>query len=240
MLRVENISKAYFKDGVKAVDDLSFEVNQGEICALLGPNGAGKTTTIKLILGLLKADSGRILINDKEIHKDSINYKKCIGYVSDSHDIYDCLTGKEYLNFIADAYEVSTQVRNEKYNYLLEAFGLNHYVNNSIKSYSHGMKQKIAIIASLVHDPLLWILDEPMTGLDVEASHFLKQLIVNHAASGKVVLFSTHILEVCEKLCNKIVIVNKGKSILQKKIKDIDDLKNSTLEEVFLELIKNG
>jgi ABC-2 type transport system ATP-binding protein len=227
------------KNGMKAVDNLSFEIKPGEICALLGPNGAGKTTTIKIILGILKPDSGVVRAYNKQIDKNYIDYKKCFGYVSDNHDIYDCLTGKEYLDFIADAYEVDEEVRNEKYNYLLDAFKLKPFVNNPIKSYSHGMKQKIVIIGSLINDPSVWILDEPMTGLDVESTHLLKQLIIKQAESGKIVLFSSHILEVCEKLCTKVIIINKGQNVLEKEMKDIGELKNSSLEDFFLEIVKD-
>lgn len=240
MLKIDRLTFSYDESEVKAVDNLSLNVAPGEICALLGLNGAGKTTTIKLILGLLRADSGTISINGKHITSDSIDYKKSIGYVSDNHEIYDCLTGKEYLNFIADSYEVCNEVRNEKYDKLITAFSLKPYIQNPIRSYSHGMKQKISIIASLVNNPLLWILDEPMTGLDVESNYILKQLILEHAKSGNIVLFSTHILEICERLCNKIAIIDKGKLILEKNVDHVNSFKSESLEQIFLEATKNG
>lgn len=171
-----------------------------------------------------------------DIYENVLKFKSSIGYVSDNHEIYDNLTGIEYLNFIADAYGVSLKDRKNIYQELLPLFKMEKNVNNKIRSYSHGMKQKIAIIASLVHTPDLWILDEPMTGLDIESNFVLKNLIKAHAAKGKVVLFSTHILEVCERLCNKIIIIKNGRVIYQEYVHENEEYKIKNLEEIFLEM----
>ena len=174
MLEINDLCFSYGARSKKAVDELKLKVEPGNICALLGPNGAGKTTIIKLILGLLKADAGSVRIDGKDIYSDSVSYKASIGYVSDEQDIYNNLTGKEYLEFIADAYKVSTEERKVIYERLLNLFHMQNRLNEKMKNYSHGMKQKISIIASLVHTPDIWILDEPMTGLDVESNIILK------------------------------------------------------------------
>ncbi|GFI30071.1 ABC-type transporter ATP-binding protein EcsA [Lachnospiraceae bacterium] len=236
MLEIKQISFSYEKTRDRTVNNLNIKLNPGDICALLGPNGAGKTTTIKLILGLLKADEGTIEIKGVDIYENVLKFKSSIGYVSDNHEIYDNLTGIEYLNFIADAYGVSLKDRKNIYQELLPLFKMEKNVNNKIRSYSHGMKQKIAIIASLVHTPDLWILDEPMTGLDIESNFVLKNLIKAHAAKGKVVLFSTHILEVCERLCNKIIIIKNGRVIYQEYVHENEEYKIKNLEEIFLEM----
>lgn len=236
MLEIKQISFSYEKTRDRTVNNLNIKLNPGDICALLGPNGAGKTTTIKLILGLLKADEGTIEIKGVDIYENVLKFKSSIGYVSDNHEIYDNLTGIEYLNFIADAYGVSLKDRKNIYQELLPLFKMEKNVNNKIRSYSHGMKQKIAIIASLVHTPDLWILDEPMSGLDIESNFVLKNLIKAHAAKGKVVLFSTHILEVCERLCNKIIIIKNGRVIYQEYVHENEEYKIKNLEEIFLEM----
>lgn len=236
MLEINDLCFSYGARSKKAVDELKLKVEPGNICALLGPNGAGKTTIIKLILGLLKADAGSVRIDGKDIYSDSVSYKASIGYVSDEQDIYNNLTGKEYLEFIADAYKVSTEERKVIYERLLNLFHMQNRLNEKMKNYSHGMKQKISIIASLVHTPDIWILDEPMTGLDVESNIILKKLIKAHAKSGKAVLFSTHILEVCEKLCNDIVIIKDGKMIYHEKVTDPEVYRVQSLEQLFLEV----
>ena len=199
----------HYQPQVPVLTNLTFSVLDGEIVGLLGKR-SWKTTTLKLILGLLPIEKGSICLGNYSLEQHPMQYKKQISYVSDSHDIYNNLTGKEYLNFIADMYEVPSETRGKIYAPLIVAFQVEKYLNSPIKKLSHGTKQKIAIIASLVNDPLLWVLDEPMTGLDVEAVQVLKKLIQSRATFGKSVLFSSHILEICENLCDKIVIMQAG------------------------------
>ena len=201
LLEVSGLS-FHYQSHVPVLTDLTFSVSDGEIIGLLGKNGVGKTTTLRLILGLLPLEKGSICLGNYSLYLHPMQYRKQINYVSDSHDIYNNLTGKEYLNFIADMYEVPSETRVEIYTPLIEAFQVEKYLNSPIKKLSHGTKQKIAIAASLVNDPLLWVLDEPMTGLDVEAVQVLKELIKSRAAYGKSVLFSSHILEICENMCD--------------------------------------
>ncbi len=235
MLKIENLTKSYAKSNIKAVDDLSLELNKGEIFGFLGPNGAGKTTTIKMITGILESDSGSISISGFDIKKDSINAKRNIGYVSDSHVIYDKLTGREYVDFMANIYGVDMQTRQERANKLLEKFELKDAFDSQIKTYSHGMKQKISIIGALIHNPNLWVLDEPMTGLDPQSAFQLKELMREHCNDGKTVFFSTHVLEVAEKICDRIGIIVKGKLVT---VGNLDEIKaaqgDSSLEDIFL------
>ena len=240
MLSVKNVSKSYAKGKVRAVDDISLEVRRGEIFGFLGPNGAGKTTTIKMIAGVLPIDSGTITVNGYDIEKDPINAKMSMGYVPDTHDIYDRLTGIEYLNFIADVYGVSREERRRNIEKYLEMFDMKQAAGQPIRSYSHGMKQKIIVAGALLHDPPLWILDEPMTGLDPKSAHLLKEEMNRHCEKGNTVFFSTHILEVAERLCHRIGIINKGKIIA---VGTLDELRSSgdeSLESIFLELTDEG
>jgi len=238
MLKIQSISKAYNKGAVKAVDDVSLEVKSGEIFGFLGPNGAGKTTTIKMIVGLLKPDSGNISIDDVDNQKDSLITKKLISYVPDNPEVYDRLKGIEYLNFIADMYGVSKEERIERANKYLEIFELKDAVNDLINSYSHGMKQKIALIAALLHDPQLFILDEPMVGLDPKSAFKLKEIMRERCNEGKAVFFSTHVLEVAEKLCDRIAIIKKGKIVALGTMEELRTQFNDeqSLENIFLEL----
>ena len=240
MLSVKNVSKSYAKGKVRAVDDISLEVRRGEIFGFLGPNGAGKTTTIKMIAGVLPIDSGTITVNGYDIEKDPINAKMSMGYVPDTHDIYDRLTGIEYLNFIADVYGVSREERRRNIEKYLEMFDMKQAAGQPIRSYSHGMKQKIIVAGALLHDLPLWILDEPMTGLDPKSAHLLKEEMNRHCEKGNTVFFSTHILEVAERLCHRIGIINKGKIIA---VGTLDELRSSgdeSLESIFLELTDEG
>ena len=209
MLQVSNLS-FHYQPNVPVLTNLTFSVPDGEIVGLLGKNGVGKTTTLKLILGLLPIEKGTITLEKYSLDTHPLQYKKRINYVSDNHEIYNNLTGKEYLNFIADMYEVSTETRTKIYAPLIKVFQVEKYLNQPIKKLSHGTKQKIAIISSLVNDPQLWVLDEPMTGLDVEAVQALKKLIKSRKDSQKSVLFSSHILEICEKVCDKVAIMQSG------------------------------
>lgn len=237
MLKIKNLSKTYSKSSVKAVDSINLEVEGGQIFGFLGPNGAGKTTTIKMITGILSYNEGEINICSYDLKKEPIEAKRQIGYVSDNHVVYDKLTGREYVNFMADVYGVSKEDRKRVIDELLEIFKLTDAFNSQISTYSHGMKQKISIIGALVHEPKIWILDEPMTGLDPESAHQLKVLMRKHTEKGNVVFFSTHVLEVAEKLCDKIAIISAGKLIAVGSIEEIMQKSTDTsLEEVFLSL----
>ncbi len=236
MLEVSGLS-FHYQSHVPVLTDLTFSVSDGEIIGLLGKNGVGKTTTLKLILGLLPLEKGSICLGNYSLYRHPMQYRKQINYVSESHDIYNNLTGKEYLNFIADMYEVPFETRGKIYTPLIEAFQIEKYLNSPIKKLSHGTKQKIAIIASLVNDPLIWVLDEPMTGLDVEAVQVLKELIKSRAAYGKSVLFSSHILEICENMCDKIVIMQAG--TIKKTIELRDNPSYIPLEDIYLEVVND-
>jgi ABC-2 type transport system ATP-binding protein len=237
MIEIRNVSKSYNKGAVKAVDSLNFEVKPGEIFGFLGPNGAGKTTTIKMMVGLLNPDEGSIIFNGIDIQKNPIEVKKNIGYVPDNPDVYDRLTGIEYLNFMADVYQVPEEKREERIQFFLEMFELTDAASDLIKSFSHGMKQKIVLTGALIHDPSYWVLDEPMVGLDPRSSHLLKEYMRKHCDKGNTVFFSTHILEVAEKLCDRIGIIHRGKLIA---IGTMEELrqgdKADSLESIFLEL----
>lgn len=240
MIEIKNVSKKYVKDK-KVIDNLSFKVNDGEIFGFLGPNGAGKTTTIKMITGILEIDDGDILVDNKSITQSPLEAKKEIGLVSDNPDVFLKLKGIEYLNFIADVYEVSKEDRIKRINELAKNFKIIDVLNNKIESYSHGMRQKLMVIGVLLHNPKNWILDEPMTGLDPKASFQLKNMMREHANKNNTVFFSTHILDVAERLCDRIGIIDKGKLLfvgtyeeLKKELKE-----NKSLEELFMEIIEN-
>ena len=237
MIEIKNVSKSYIK-GKKTLDNLNLEIKNGEIFGFLGPNGAGKTTTIKIITGILNADEGDVLIDGKSITNNPLEAKKSFGFVPDNPDMFLKLKGIEYLNFMADVYEISTKKRKEKIEELTKKFEIYKELNNPIQSYSHGMRQKIVICGALLSEPNNWILDEPMTGLDPKSSYDLKEMMREHAKSGKTVFFSTHILEVAEKLCDRVGIINKGKLVF---VGTLDEMKekfkeNASLEELFLEI----
>lgn len=237
MIDISNLSKSYNKGQVKAVDGLNLKVNRGEIFGFLGPNGAGKTTTIKMIVGLLNPDTGSITIDGTDIAKEPIEAKRKMGYVPDEPVLYERLTGLEYLNFMADVYQVPASVRKKRIESYLDMFDLKDAAADLIKSYSHGMRQKTALAGALLHDPKLWILDEPMVGLDPKSAHLLKNQMREHCDKGNTVFFSTHVLEVAEKLCDRVGIIHKGKLIA---IGTIDELRHGdqkdSLENIFLEL----
>lgn len=240
MIEIKNISKEY-KKNKKVINDVNLEIKDGEIFGFLGPNGAGKTTTIKMITGILEIDEGDILIDGKSIKKEPIEAKKQIGLVPDNPDVFLKLKGIEYLNFMADIYEVSTQDRVKKIKELSEKFEINNVLNNKIESYSHGMRQKLIIIGVLLHNPKNWILDEPMTGLDPKSSFELKNMMREHANQKNTVFFSTHILDVAERLCDRIGIIDKGKLLFVGTYEDLKkELKeNKSLEELFMEIVEN-
>lgn len=235
MLKIEHLTKTYGNSDKKAVDDLTLELNPGEIFGFLGPNGAGKTTTIKIVTGILQYDEGKVSVCGHDVKTDAIEAKRHMGYVSDSHILYDKLTGREYVNFLADIYGVDAATRKSRAEMLLEKFELTGAYDSQIKTYSHGMKQKINIIGALIHNPDLWILDEPMTGLDPQSSFCLKELMRAHCDAGKTVFFSTHVLEVAEKICDRVGIIVKGKLLL---VGTLDEIKaaqgDRSLEDVFL------
>lgn len=238
LLNLQNLSKTYSKGEVKAVDNINLDIKSGEIFGFLGPNGAGKTTTIKMIVGLLKPDNGRVYINGIDAWENSIKAKEQISYVPDSPEIYDKLRGIEYLNFIADMYEMPKDIRQERMEKYLDIFGLKDAIGDIIGSYSHGMKQKLVLISALIHEPEVFILDEPMVGLDPKSSFHLKEIMRQQCHEGKTVFFSTHVLEVAEKLCDRIAIINKGKIIALGTMEELRShaKERESLENIFLEL----
>ena len=240
MIEINNISKEY-KKNKKVINNLSMKINNGEIFGFLGPNGAGKTTTIKMITGILEVDEGDILIDNYSIKSKPVEAKKNIGLVLDNPDVFLKLKGIEYLNFVADVYDVSEKQRISVIKNLSEIFELKDVLNNKIQCYSHGMKQKLAIISSLLNNPKNWILDEPMTGLDPKSFFELKNLMREHAQNGNAVFFSTHILDVAEKLCDRVAIIDKGKLLFIGTYQEMKDEleENKSLEELFMEITNN-
>lgn len=240
MIEITNVSKSY-NGSTYAVKDLSLSVPSGEIFGFLGPNGAGKSTTIKMITGIHGVDKGTITINGKGIMKNPMEAKRTFGYVSDSPDMFLRLKGIEYLNFMADMYEVPKEVRQERIESLAKKFDLYNALSDQIQSYSHGMRQKIVIIGVLVHEPDVWILDEPLTGLDPKSAYILKEMMREHADKGKIVFFSTHVLEVAEKICDRVAIINKGNLQFKGNLNEMRDhfKSNESLEKMFLEMTGN-
>lgn len=239
MIYLDNVSKQYAKGEYKAVNNLNLNIEKGELFGFIGPNGAGKTTTIKLITGILSPTQGRIIIGDIDMAHQPIDAKRLIGFVPDAHELYDRLTGMEYLNFMADVYQVDAAKRKIHIEKYLSIFELESAVYQQIKSYSRGMKQKLTIIGALIHNPPVWILDEPMVGLDPRAAHLLKEEMKNHCSKGNTVFFSTHVLDVAERLCDRIGIVNKGKLIFTgtlQTLRETDKENNTSLEQLFLDL----
>lgn len=240
MIKFNGINKSY--NGThKAVDNISLEIKDGEIFGFLGPNGAGKTTTIKMLTGITKQDSGTIEINGVDTVKDPLKSKRQFGYVPDSPDMFLRLSGIEYLNFMADIYKVDKDKRKEKITELSKMLDMENALGDKIQSYSHGMRQKIVLMGALLHDPAVWILDEPLTGLDPKSAYLLKEMMRKHADSGKTVFFSTHVLEVAEKICDRVAIVNKGKILFCGTLEEIREhfKQNESLEKMFLEMTDN-
>ena len=236
MLRIEHLSKIY--GDKKAVDDISIHIEKGEIYGFIGHNGAGKSTTIKSCCGILKFDSGEIYIDGKSIKQDPLACKKVMAYIPDNPDLYEYMTGIQFINFVADVYQVPQESRTElvdKYATMLE---LKDDLAQNIASYSHGMKQKLAFISALVHKPKLIIMDEPFVGLDPKASHILKEIMKEICREGGSIFFSTHVLEVAEKLCDKVAIIKGGKLIKCGTMQEVKG--DSSLEDVFLELEEEG
>ncbi|MCR4556597.1 MAG: ABC transporter ATP-binding protein [Saccharofermentans sp.] len=236
MIEAKSLTMIY-GNGHKATDDISFNIKAGEIVGFAGPNGAGKTTVIKMLTGILKPTSGTAVINGFDIDKEPIKAKKSFAYIADNPDVLIQLTGLEFLNFIADMYEISESIRKDKIGKLSERFGMSDVLNTQMREYSHGMRQKLMVISALIHDPPAWILDEPMTGLDPSAAYELKQMMREHAEAGNAVLFSTHVLEVAEQLCNRILIINNGKIIREGTLDYLRlDNPGMSLEEIFVKL----
>lgn len=235
MLELKNITKIYDNEK-KAVDDLSLNIKKGEIFGFVGPNGAGKTTTIRMITGIIEPTAGNITIDGNNIDKNPIASKKCFTYVPDHPEIFDAIKGIEYLNFMADMYEVPVTERKEKIEKYTRDFEIYEALTQPINSYSHGMKQKLLVSGALLPQPKLFILDEPLGGLDPRSAKILKSMMREHCENGGTVFFSSHVLEVVENLCDRIGIINKGKLIACDTLNNIKKDSDNTLEDIFLEL----
>lgn len=240
MININHVSKTYNKK-YNAVDDMTLQIKDGEIFGLLGPNGAGKTTTIKMITGISEITEGNITINNIDISSDPVKAKEQFGYVPDNPDMFLRFTGIEYLNFMGDVYKVPKEDRKPRISELAKRFGMEQALGDKIQSYSHGMRQKIIIMGVLIHKPKVWILDEPLTGLDPKSAFILKEMMREHADEGNTVLFSTHVLEVAEKVCDRVGIINKGKLIFVGTLNEMrEEFKGSeSLEKMFLEMTEN-
>ncbi len=240
MIEISKITKVYSKK-VKAVDQLSLTIPDGKIVGFIGPNGAGKTTTLKMMCGILEPDEGHVLLNGYDITKDPLEAKKQFGFVADNADIFLRLKGIEYLNLMADIYEVDSSVRSQRIQEYAKQFEMTTALNDKILSYSHGMRQKIVIMGAILHQPSIWILDEPLTGLDPQSSFELKQMMRKHAQDDKTVFFSTHVLEVAEKLCDYVIIINFGKILYEGTLEQLkSQFEQRNLEEIFLEVTKRA
>lgn len=232
MLRIEHLSKTY--ENKKAVNDLSLHIAPKEIYGFIGHNGAGKTTTLKSVVGILEFEQGEIFIHGHSIKKEPLICKNEIAYIPDNPDLYEFMTGMQYLNFVADIFKVGTEERKVRIQKYAEILELSAALNDSISSYSHGMKQKLTIISAWIHEPKLIIMDEPFVGLDPKASHLLKEMMKEFCQQGGAIFFSTHVLEVAEKLCDKIAIIKNGNLIVSGTMEEVKG--DASLEEVFLEL----
>ncbi len=234
MITIRNVTKIY-GGTKKAVDNLNLTIEDGQILAYIGPNGAGKSTTL-MMTGIISATEGVITINGFDIAKEPLEAKKQFGFVPDNPDMFLRLKGIEYLNFMADIYDVPENIRNERINRYAEKFEMTRALGDKILSYSHGMRQKIVLMGALVHNPSVWILDEPLTGLDPKSSYALKEMMKEHAAAGNTVIFSTHVLEVAEKLCDKVAIINQGALVFNGSLEELKQSNEGSLEEIFLRL----
>jgi len=232
MLKIDHFSKSY--GDKKAVDDLTLHIQRGEIYGFIGHNGAGKTTTLKSVAGIMQFDSGEILIDGTSIQKDPIGCKKKMAYIPDNPDLYEFMTGMQYLNFVGDIFAIPAAQRKQRIEALADTFELTGDLNQPISAYSHGMKQKLAIISAWIHEPKLILMDEPFVGLDPKASHILKGMMREVCNQGGAIFFSTHVLEVAEKLCDKVAIIKGGKLIRSGTMEEVKG--DDSLEEVFLEL----
>ncbi len=236
MLSIRNVSKTYKKSSVKAIDDISIDIEDGDIFGFIGPNGAGKSTTIKCVVGIHSYDSGEIYLDGKTLKDDPLGYKRMIAYVPDNPDIYEHLTGIQYLDFIANVFGMGDE-KNELIHKYSSLFGIEDKLANPVKSYSHGMRQKLQIISALIHNPKLLVLDEPFVGLDPKATFDLKEIMKELCANGTIIFFSSHVLEVVEKFCNKIAIIKDGKIIAQGLTDEVRG--DESLEDKFMELFND-
>ncbi|MBQ3913402.1 MAG: ABC transporter ATP-binding protein [Lachnospiraceae bacterium] len=236
VLKITNYTKAYGKDK-KACDNVSLTVSSGDIFGFIGHNGAGKSTTIRAVVGVLDFDEGSIEIDGHDVMKDPIACKEVTAYIPDNPDLYENLTGIQYLNFVADAFGISAADREARITDYAARFEIADALKNLISSYSHGMKQKVAIIGALIHEPKLLVMDEPFVGLDPKASYTLKEIMREMCAKGSAVFFSTHVLDVAERLCNRIAIIKKGKIVANGGMEEL--IGDKSLEEVFLEVASN-
>jgi ABC-2 type transport system ATP-binding protein len=234
MLKISNFTKSYAK-GVKAVDNLTLDVKSGDLFGFIGHNGAGKTTTIKAAVGILPFEEGTITIDGIDIKADPIACKKMLAYIPDNPEIYESLTGMQYVNMLGDIFRVPEDIRRQRVTDYAQTFGLIDVLNDPISSYSHGMKQKLEVITALMHEPKLLVLDEPFVGLDPKAAFMLKSMMKDFCARGNAIFFSTHVLEVAEKLCNKVAVIKGGKLVACGSMDEVRG--NSSLETVFMELI---
>jgi len=239
MISIHDFSKSYSKETF-AVKKINLDIKDGEVFGFLGPNGASKSTKIKSIVGLLNPTKGTIRVNGFDITKQSVQAKSQIGYVPDEAVLMGKLKGIEYLNFIADMYQVDNQLRRERIARLSEAFKLTSALTQTIDTYSHGMRQKISLMAALLHNPPVWILDEPIVGLDPESAFRLKKMMKSHSEKGKTVFFSTHVMEIVEKICDRVAIISKGELLFAGTVEELKKNRgDSTMEEVFLEVTKS-
>jgi ABC-2 type transport system ATP-binding protein len=236
VLKISNYTKVYGKDK-KACDNVTLTVESGDIFGFIGHNGAGKSTTIRAVVGVMDFDEGTIEIDGHDVRKDPLSCKKVTAYIPDNPDIYENLTGIQYLNFVADAFGISSADREQRIMDYANRFEIADSLKNLISSYSHGMKQKVAIIGALIHNPKLLVMDEPFVGLDPKASFTLKEIMHEMCTAGSAVFFSTHVLDVAEKLCNKIAIIKKGRIIANGTMEEL--IGDKSLEEVFLEAVKD-
>lgn len=233
MIEIKNVSKSY-NGKTKALDNISFTIGDGKIFAFIGHNGAGKTTMIKSIMGIIDFDEGEILINGNNIKTNPIKCKMDMAYLPDNPDLYENMKAIDFINFVCDMYNVSLETRKRNIEKYATSFGMNNYLNDEISSFSHGMKQKIALISALCHEPKILVMDEPFVGLDPKAVFDMKKIMKEMTNAGKTIFYSTHILDVAEKICDEVAIIKKGKIIKVGKMKDIKG--DESLEEVFLEL----
>lgn len=232
MLKIEGLTKIY--GDKKAVDNLTLHIHPGEVYGFIGHNGAGKTTTLKSIVGILKFESGQITIDGTSVVEDPLECKKKIAYIPDNPDLYEYMSGSKYLNFVADIFQISKEERDEKIQKYGDIFEMTNHLAEPIASYSHGMRQKLAIISAWLHAPKLILMDEPFVGLDPKAAHLLKEMMREHCEKGGAIFFSTHVLEVAEKLCDKVAIIKNGQLIKAGTMEEVKG--DDSLEEVFLEL----
>lgn len=236
MLEVCNFSKKYKGADRYSTKNISFSVKDGEVLGLVGGNGAGKSTTIKSIVGILPFKEGKIIVNGFDVSKESEKAKQTIGYVPDDHSVYEKLTGREYANYMGSLYGVSKQDKADRIEYYAKMFNLGEKIDNQISSYSHGMKQKICLIGSLVHQPKLWVLDEPMMGLDPTTTNQVKKCIRDYASKGNTVLFSSHNLDIVEKICDSVGIIKNGELVAFVNLHEVKKDKDFDLEELFAKI----